>query len=129
MYIKFDYFSKISLKKWILLAYVRKKLYLCTIFYFTLKVSMQYIVVYETKNAGNRQLLLQCFQAWNISYNQVLSNTYFCVGNIQRNELYDRIRSTINTDADLFLIADFDGSSISGWLPNSSVTWYKENIR
>lgn len=98
-------------------------------FLFYFKVSMQYIVVYETKNAGNRQLLLQCFQAWNISYNQVLSNTYFCVGNIQRNELYDRIRSTINTDADLFLIADFDGSSISGWLPNSSVTWYKENIR
>lgn len=98
-------------------------------FLFYFKVSMQYIVVYETKNAGNRQLLLQCFQTWNISYNQVLSNTYFCVGNIQRNELYDRIRSTINTDADLFLIADFDGSSISGWLPNSSVTWYKENIR
>lgn len=90
---------------------------------------MQYIVVYETKSASNRQMLMRYFQAWHIQYNQVLSNTYFCISNLQRNELYNQIRTAINSDADLLLIAEFNSSSISGWLPNSSVTWFKDNIK
>ena len=90
---------------------------------------MQYIVIYETKSAINRQRLMQCFIEWGILYNQVLSNSYFCITDMQRDDLYNNIRAIMHTDADLLLIADFDGSSISGWLPNSSVTWYKENIR
>lgn len=91
-------------------------------------MNAQYIIVYETNSAANRQLLVQCFHTWGIVFNQVLSNTYFCVTAIPRHELYERIKRTINTDVDLLLIADFDRSSISGWLPNSSVTWYNNNI-
>lgn len=89
---------------------------------------MQYILVYETKNALNRQQLVHYLQTWGINYNQILSNSYLCITNIQRVDLYNQIRTTMNTDSDLLLIADFNRTSISGWLPNSSVNWFKENI-